>query len=148
MPYENCEKCKLCLPCPVTSGDKNEGAYPISQDTGDPWFCTSCFYCEDVCPDYSPRQYAIDKRRRDDQETSTMKNPLEAIRKDGHLFEVTDALNDFRVDLGLPKMLRPKASELDILFKIILDKEEPKIPIEKTIISKDKDCPKIALFEG
>ncbi|MHA1442533.1 MAG: hypothetical protein ACTSPK_11840 [Candidatus Heimdallarchaeota archaeon] len=41
MPYENCENCKRCLPCPVTSGDKNEGAYPISQDTGNPWFCTS-----------------------------------------------------------------------------------------------------------
>jgi heterodisulfide reductase subunit B len=154
MPYENCENCKQCLPCPVTSGDKNEGAYPISQDTGNHWYCTSCFYCEDVCPDYSPRQYSIDKRRKHDQNTKTMIDPLEVIRKYGHLFDITDALNDFRVDLGLPKILKPKVSELNKLFDVIIIKNDSK-PNE-TIISDErprgglytKGKLRIALFLG
>lgn len=154
MPYEHCEECKRCLPCPVTSGDKNEGAYPISQDTGNPWYCTSCFYCEDVCPDYSPRQYAIDKRRKHDQNSKTMTEPLEVIREHGHLFELTEVLNDFRVDLGLPKILRPKVSDLDKLFRLIITKEDIS-PLEKINSVKKprgglyaKDGPKIALFLG
>ncbi|MHA1126017.1 MAG: heterodisulfide reductase-related iron-sulfur binding cluster [Candidatus Heimdallarchaeota archaeon] len=149
MPYENCEDCKRCLPCPVTSGDKNEGAYPISQDTGNPWYCTSCFYCEDVCPDYSPRQYAIDKRRKHDQDTKTMNEPLDVIREHGHLFEITESLNDFRVDLGLPKMLKPKVSDLDKLSRLIMGKEglqlSKKTPREG-LYAKEK--PKVALFLG
>ena len=156
MPYENCENCKRCLPCPVTSGDKNEGAYPITQDTGNPWYCTSCFYCEDVCPDYSPRQYAIDKRRQQEQNTKTMKDPLAVIREHGHLFEITDALNDFRVDLGLPSMLRPKVSDLDVLFNAILEKGDkvPKIDVKKKSREKGisgelgKENPKVALYLG
>ena len=67
MPHEECEDLYKCKACPVTVADKNEGAIPITQDKGDRWYCTSCFYCEDICPDYSPRQYAIDQRREHEQ---------------------------------------------------------------------------------
>jgi len=149
MPYENCEDCKRCLPCPVTNGDKNEGAYPISQDTGNPWYCTSCFYCEDVCPDYSPRQYGIDKRRTQDQNTKTMKESLEVIRKHGHLFEITESLNDFRVDLGLPRMLKPKVSDVDKLFRLIIDQEDLHTSRSNphAVMYNDEE-PKVALFLG
>jgi len=149
MPYENCENCKRCLPCPVTSGDENEGAYPISQDTGNPWFCTSCFYCEDVCPDYSPRQYGIDKRRIQDQNTKTMKEPLEVIREHGHLFEINESLNDFRVDLGLPRMLEPKVSDVDKLFRLIIDQEDlhPSKSNPREALYYEEES-KVALFLG
>ena len=156
MPYENCDKCLKCLPCPVTSGDREEGSYSIAQGTGDIWYCSSCFYCEDICPDYSPRQHAIDKRRKNELLSERMIAPLKDLRKQGQLFNLTKSLNDYRIDSNLPVLPQPNINELDILYEQLLDEKineitkpnkqkisdfkEQKITLEKNI--------GIALFLG
>lgn len=154
MPYENCEDCKKCLPCPVTSGNKKEGAYPIVKQSGNIWYCTSCFYCDDVCPEISPREYAIEQRRRTEQESKIMREPLEKIRSFGSIFNINNSINELRVDSGLPVMLQPEIQEINTLFDIILDSEteartKPKIsPKKKPSTVIDRKTASIALFLG
>lgn len=151
MPYDNCDSCKKCLPCPVTSGDKNEGAYHIANDEGNIWYCSSCFYCEDVCPEYSPRQYAIEQRRKEDQESKHIQEPLEKIRAQGQLFEITKDLNDLRKEFGLPEALEPNTKELDALFKAILSDEKNDCEIietKKEVKIKQSNNVSVALFLG
>jgi heterodisulfide reductase subunit B len=148
MPYENCDECRKCFPCPVTSGDKKEGAYPIAQGTGNIWYCTSCFYCEDICPEYSPRQYAIDKRRKEDCETQRMIEPLDQLSKHGSLFPITSGINELRSERSLPLLPKPNQDELEILFNNLMH------PKNKQTISKADDTSycdddtKIAFFLG
>ncbi|MFW9922288.1 MAG: heterodisulfide reductase-related iron-sulfur binding cluster [Candidatus Thorarchaeota archaeon] len=153
MPYENCDSCKKCLPCPVTSGDKNQGAYPIAQNKGDNWYCSNCFYCEDICPDYSPRQYAIDKRRATDQNNPRMIKPLEEIRKHGQLFEINPALNNYREDHGLPNCLSPNLQDINSLFDLVSTFQPNMLENSQIISSENKitiksENDKVALFLG
>lgn len=154
MPYEECEDCKKCLPCPVTNGDKNEGAYPIVQQKGNIWYCTSCFYCEDVCPEISPREFAIERRRETEQETKTMLEPLEKIRSFGSIFEINKSLNEIREEMGLPSMLQPNVQEINFLFESILDNKIETLTKPKAISKKycdvevEKNEATVALFLG
>ena len=150
--YENCDECKKCYPCPVNSGDKNQGAYPISQGDGDIWYCTNCFYCEDVCPDYSPRQFAVEQRREYQKLSARTMNPLRKLREQGLLFDVTESLNEFRIDSGLPSLLQPNIKEIDSLFQIVMESSSPASnetkQNEKIESIHDKIKGKIALFLG
>lgn len=154
MPYENCENCRKCFVCPVTNADRKEGAYPITQDTGDVWYCTSCFYCEDVCPDYSPRQYAIDKRRTVECSSTRMQDPIQQLKEHGNLFPITSNINSLRIDSTLPLLPEPNRKELEILYDLILNPSEMLLEKDKKtkFISKSKfTCEKnteIALFLG
>ena len=124
MPMENCDKCHRCLPCPVTDITAKEGAYPISQDKGNIWFCTSCFYCEDVCPQGSPRQYAIHRRRKEQKGEARVIEPLQQIRAHGYYFTMGQGHNDLRTNWGLPPLLQPNLRDLEILFQNLLGEEE------------------------
>lgn len=151
--YENCDKCKKCFPCPVTSGDKAQGAYPIAQGSGDIWYCANCFYCEDVCPDYSPRQYAVDKRRITQQFAERTIEPIKQLRKQGSLFDITKTLDECRFDIGLPSILKPNIQEIDFLYQSILDKKslsltKPKGKIDSNTSEKNPKNGSIALFLG
>ncbi|NHJ46492.1 MAG: hypothetical protein FK733_01770 [Asgard group archaeon] len=151
MPYENCDNCRKCYPCPVTSSDKNEGAYPITQDTGDMWYCTSCFYCEDVCPENSPRQYAIDKRRKTGCSTDRMNQPLFQLKEHGSLFPISSDINELRSDRSLPIVPEIDKSEIKILYDSILNPSSVKTSSvnqrNKIICNKENES-KIALFLG
>ncbi len=151
--YENCDKCKKCFPCPVTNGDKNQGAYPITQGYGDVWYCANCFYCEDICPDYSPRQYAIDLRRTTQQFSERTIEPIKKLRKYGLLFDITKSLDEYRLDIGLPSILKPNVIEVNFLYQTILDEKSlPLVKIQKKLVSskleKNHKKGKIALFLG
>ncbi|NHJ87411.1 MAG: hypothetical protein FK734_18255 [Asgard group archaeon] len=155
MPYENCEQCQRCSPCPVTTADKEEGAYPITHNTGDSWYCTNCFYCEDACPDLSPRQYAITRRRTEDQNSERMIEPLEKIQQIGTLFELTPSINNLRQEHDLPILPEINLTELAILYKSVLGEEynikeiiseEPSR--EKLRQNNENKKVKIALFLG
>ncbi|MHA1556114.1 MAG: heterodisulfide reductase-related iron-sulfur binding cluster [Candidatus Heimdallarchaeota archaeon] len=151
--YENCDKCKKCFPCPVTSGDKSQGAYPITQGFGDIWYCANCFYCEDVCPDYSPRQYAVDLRRTTQQFSERTIDPIKQLRKQGLLFDITKTLDEYRLDIGLPSILKPNVNEIDLLYQNVLDEKTASLTIpkgKKDLSSFEKDFKKgkIALFLG
>ncbi|NHK30840.1 MAG: 4Fe-4S dicluster domain-containing protein [Asgard group archaeon] len=124
MPYENCDECRKCFSCPVTSADREEGAYPIIQDTGDVWYCTSCFYCEDICPDYSPRKYAIDKRRIEECSTERMQDPIHQLKSYGTLFPISSDINSLRSDADLPIIPGPNLKEQEIIFNSILNPSE------------------------
>ncbi|MHA1212265.1 MAG: heterodisulfide reductase-related iron-sulfur binding cluster [Candidatus Heimdallarchaeota archaeon] len=155
MPYDNCNKCNKSLPCPVTQADKNEGAYPITRDTGDPWYCTNCFYCEDVCPEYSPRQYGVDRRRLNDQSSQRMLEPLEQLKSHGTLFPISAGIKTIREELNLPPLPKSNVAALSKLYNQILvsndgiqnnDKRT-----EESISEKITDCSQgttLALFLG
>ena len=147
MPYKNCENCKKCYPCPVTSVDKSEGAYPITQDTGNVWYCTSCFYCEDICPDYSPRQYAIDKRRKNEQLSKELVEPLEQLKKHGTLFPLSEGIKSYRLGIGLPDFPKADSKVIDYLYNIVIQNEKNAkiIPILKQEIKCSNEY---ALFLG
>jgi len=133
MPYEECDDLYKCKACPVTVADKGEGAIPITRDEGDKWYCTSCFYCEDICPEYSPRQYAIDQRRIHEQKTTRMREPLQNLKKYGFLFDLNKSIREFRLDYGLPLLPLPELKSFNYLINDImgeLEKEQPKIIFE------------------
>ncbi len=154
MPYENCENCNKCLACPVTSANRKEGAFPITQDKGDVWYCTTCFYCEDVCPDYSPRQYAIDKRRTLECSSTRMQDPIQQLRKHGNLFPITSSINSLRSELLLPILPEPNKKEIANLFGLVLNSsvnllegnKKPELKSESKFICKENA--EIALFLG
>ncbi len=151
--YENCDQCKKCFPCPVTSGAKNQGAYPITQGYGDIWYCANCFYCEDVCPDYSPRQYAVDLRRTTQQFSDRTIEPIKQLRKHGLLFDITKTLDEYRLDIGLPSILKPNVAEVDFLYQTILDEKTSSLTksrekVDSSKFEGDTKKGKIALFLG
>lgn len=151
--YENCDECKKCFPCPVTSGDKNQGAYPITQGFGDMWYCANCFYCEDVCPDYSPRQYAIDLRRITQQFSERTIEPIKQLRKQGLLFDITKTLDECRLDIDLPSILKPNVAEIDLLYQTILDNKtssltKPNWKVDSSKFEIESKKGKVALFLG
>ena len=147
MPYDNCKSLYKCKACPVTVADKNEGALPITKDKGDIWFCTSCFYCEDICPDYSPRQYAIDRRRTEDQQSSRMLEPIDKLKKQGQLFDINKSINDIRIDNELPILPPPNIDEVAFLIDEIMGLETSKKPLTRDIADGNQSK-KIALFLG
>jgi len=156
MPYENCESCRKCFPCPITNVEKTEGAYPIAQNTGNEWFCTSCFFCEDICPDYSPRQYAIEKRRQKDQTSDLMIEPLDKLKISGTIFPISQEVNIFRVDMGLPVLPEANSSEIRTIYDTILSLSEqsnfvlrhlPQMKKTQVILFQD-NIAEIALFLG
>ncbi|MBN1328828.1 MAG: hypothetical protein JXA54_05085 [Candidatus Heimdallarchaeota archaeon] len=138
MPYENCEACKKCLPCPVTNVAESEGAYYIAQNMGNEWFCTSCFFCEDICPDYSPRKYAIEKRRHEDQTSNLLIDPLEKLMTYGTIFPISKEVNTFRVDFGLPILPEINSSEIKVIYDSILSRNEQQINLELKPLQQNK----------
>jgi len=151
MPYEECDNFYKCKACPVTVADKGEGAIPITQDEGDLWYCTSCFYCEDICIDYSPRQYAIDQRRIKEQKSTRMTEPLRNLKEYGFLFDLNQSIREFRLDYGLPQLPLPELKTFDFLIKDVmgeLEEEQTKIVFDSKpeLVRKEKE--EIALFLG
>jgi heterodisulfide reductase subunit B len=144
MPKKECEECKRCLPCPVTSGDPSEGAYPIAQETGDVWYCTSCFYCEDVCPIESPREQAISHRREEQRHSERMLGPLSSLRAHGSLFELKQLHQTLRKEWGLPKLPRPDVTKLNVLFSLLLDRCAEKKTAPTTIGASNKQSSQTA----
>lgn len=151
MPYEECDDFYKCKACPVTVADKNEGAIPITRDEGDKWYCTSCFYCEDICIDNSPRQYAIDQRRIHEQKTTRMREPLENLKKYGFLFDLNKSIREFRLDYGLPLLPLPELMSFKYLINDImgeLEKDQTKIVFETKPEFVRKEKEEIAFFLG
>ena len=150
MPHEECEDLYKCKACPVTVADKNEGAIPITQDKGDRWYCTSCFYCEDICPDYSPRQYAIDQRREHEQESQRMIDPLQKLRDHGFLFDMNQSILEFRLDYGLPLLPTSELKSFNFLLRDVLGEQEDKskmaFDVNLDYVKKEND--EIAFFLG
>lgn len=150
MPHKECEDLYKCKACPVTVADKNEGAIPITQDKGDKWYCTSCFYCEDICPDYSPRQYAIDQRREHEQESPRMIDPLQKLRDQGFLFDMNQSIREFRLDYGLPLLPKPDLKTFNFLLRDVLgeleDKSKMDFDVNLDYVKKEDD--EIAFFLG
>ncbi|MGC9780438.1 MAG: hypothetical protein HZR80_14420 [Candidatus Heimdallarchaeota archaeon] len=147
MPCDNCESLYKCKASPVTVADKSEGALPITKDKGDIWFCTSCFYCEDICPDYSPRQYAIDRRRNKDQQTSRMLEPIDKLKKQGQLFDINKSINDIKTDNELPILPPTNTDEVVFLIDEIMALETSEKPLTRDIVDENQSK-KIALFLG
>jgi len=151
MPYKECNDLYKCKACPVTVADKGEGAIPITRDEGDKWFCTSCFYCEDICPDSSPRQYAIDQRRIHDQRSQRMTEPLQKLRKYGFLFDLNQQIRDFRLDYGLPLLPLPELKSFNFLLKVVLEElteNQSKIDFDMNSDFNKKEKNEVAFFLG
>lgn len=150
MPHEECDELYKCKACPVTVADKNEGAIPITQDKGDKWYCTSCFYCEDICPDYSPRQYAIDQRRKHEQESQSMIEPLQKLRDYGFLFDLNQSIREFRLEYGLPLLPPPELKSFNFLLKNVLEELADQSKIDYVVNSdySKKENDEIAFFLG
>ncbi len=151
MPYKECKDIRKCKACPITVVDENEGAVPITQDTGDVWYCTNCFYCEDVCSDYSPRQYAIDQRRSCDQKSARMIEPIQKLKKYGFLFDLDKSLSDFRESYGLPLLPSPALKSFNYLIDAVTEKkdknqQETNFEINSKFNNKERD--EIAFFLG
>lgn len=159
MPMENCDDCRRCLPCPVTTSEPSEGAYPIVKDMGNIWYCTSCFYCEDVCPKGSPREYAIHRRRSEQQTDEQNMAQLQKIREQGHIFPLDEENNELRSLWGLPPLVHPDQQELQRLFDAIIGNHQSFESKPKKVTDKQakamtrqeaakKSEPQIALFLG
>jgi len=151
MPYQECKDINKCKACPITVVNKNEGAVPISQDTGDVWFCTNCFYCEDVCSDYSPRQYAVDQRRSCDQKSARMIEPIREIKKYGFLFDLTKSVKDIRESYGLPLLPPSDLATFNYLIDNVMEKkvkENQKISFNTNPLFNREEKDEIALFLG
>ena len=151
MLYEECDDFYKCKACPVSVADKGEGAIPITQDEGDKWYCTSCFYCEDICRDYSPRQYTINQRRIHEQKTTRMREPLQNLKEYGFLFDLNQSIREFRLDYGLPLLPQPELKSFNYLINDImgeLEKDQITIVFETKPEFVRKEKEEIAFFLG
>ncbi|NHJ31597.1 MAG: hypothetical protein FK732_01925, partial [Asgard group archaeon] len=150
MSKKECDDLYKCKACPVTIANKNEGAIPIIKDEGDVWYCISCFYCEDICPDYPPRQYAIDQRRIHEQNSQRMIEPLQKLREYGFLFDLNQSIRDFRLDYGLPIFPQPDLKSFNFLINDVLGelKDQNKLDFDVNSDYFKKENDEIAFFLG
>ena len=157
MDYKKCKNCLNCLLCPITDTIETEGALPIVQKQGNIWYCSSCFYCEDVCPVFSPRQNAINIRRLNQRENAPTYDSLQKIKANGTIFPLTVSIISLRNELNLPSLPKANLKEIEIFYDFIiknennteLEKEYKKAIIPFTIkFPKIQDEEKFALFLG
>jgi heterodisulfide reductase subunit C len=88
--------------------------------TGQLWLCTTCYQCEDRCPEGIPlatllirlKNMAADR----DRLPEAVRREIESVRSTGFTYRPLKGILTRRQKLGLPDLPRPDGREIEILI--------------------------------
>ncbi len=169
---EVCYQCGTCTgSCPITRFNQEKNPRKLINmlvTTGDAsvlddnellWLCTTCYQCEDRCPQGIPLADVFVKLKNLSVEQGkippSVRKEIEAIAKNGYTFPITKGILSKRKRLGLPTPPPPAMDEIRAIVKQTTDLDFTNIeagahPLaeEGTTESVPENAQGLALFLG
>ncbi len=135
---EVCYQCGTCTgSCPITRFNPEKNPRKLINQlitTGDPsilddqellWLCTTCYQCEDRCPQGIPLADIFVKLKnltvKEGKVPPSVRKEIEAIAKSGYTFPITRGILSKRERLGLPIPPSPNMTEIRTIVKLTTD---------------------------
>ncbi len=100
---ENCTQCGLCREACIVEklGARSITSFLCGENDYSSWLCSSCWRCQEVCPQGVDIHTVMMKKRRDEEAPAGHRTNMANVRRSGYALMIDKKVNEMRRIHGL-----------------------------------------------